>query len=58
MPTMHPQLLQVRRPSGNRGKFGASPETSHEALLKNRGLDFVDRPYQTAAAGAFRVAKG
>jgi hypothetical protein len=39
-------------------EFGSDPETSHEALLKKHGMDWVDRPYQTAAAGAFRIAKG
>jgi hypothetical protein len=48
----------VLKNSANRVKFGTDAETSHEALLKKHGLDFVDRPHQTAAAGAYRIAKG
>lgn len=51
-------FIPVLKNSANRVKFGTDAETSHEALLKKHGLDFVDRPYQTAAAGAYRIAKG
>lgn len=51
-------FIPVLKNSGYRVKFGTDAETSHEGLLKKHGLDFVDRPYQTAAAGAYRIAKG
>lgn len=51
-------FIPVLKNSGYRVKLGTDAETSHEGLLKKHGLDFVDRPYQAAAAGAYRIAKG
>ena len=45
----------VVKNSSNKAKFG---DASQDALLKDSGMDWVDRPYITAATGAFRVAKG
>jgi len=45
----------VVKNSSNKAKFG---DTSQDALLKENGMDWVDRPYITAATGAFRVGKG
>lgn len=45
----------VVKNSSNNAKFG---DASQDALLKENGMDWVDRPYITAATGAFRVAKG
>lgn len=41
--------------SSNKAKFG---DASQDVLLKDNGMDWVDRPYITAACGAFREAKG
>jgi hypothetical protein len=51
-------FIPVLNNSGMRVKYGTEAETSHEGLLNNYDLHFVDRPYLTAAAGAYRVAKG
>ena len=46
--------------SEDKVKFGNAllGNASHDALLKENGMDWVDRPYITAATGAFRVAEG
>lgn len=51
-------FIPVLKNSKNRAKFGSDPGTSHEGLLKKHNLDFVDRPHQVAAAGAYRIAIG
>ena len=45
----------VVKNSSNKDKFG---DASQDALLKENAMDWVDRPYITAATGAFRVGKG
>lgn len=48
----------VIRDSGNRVRFGAEPETSHQGLLKSLELEEVNNDIQRLASGALRCKEG
>lgn len=51
-------FIPVLENSANRVRSGNDPKTSHQALLAEHNMTWVERPWVTIAAAAYRLAKG